>query len=151
MSLPDAWVEKIFQKLSVTYGAAFLRKYEGVPLDDVKADWAGVLAGFQQKPTAIRYALENLEPGKVPDALQFREMCRRSPPEPTVKIEGPAPDPARVAAVLAAAQAVVAPRRARMMAPLQWAIDMQEREKQGDRTLSDFQRKAWREALRVES
>lgn len=77
--LPDFMIEPIFTKLTLTYGRDFLSKYEGLDLAAVKAEWAHELAGFQDIPGSIRYALQNLDPNKVPNVLQFRELCRRAP------------------------------------------------------------------------
>lgn len=78
MSLPQPWVEKIFQKLSLIYGRDFLGRWEGIPLDEVKADWAHELSGYQQSPDAISYALQNL-PRKPPTVLEFRAICEAAP------------------------------------------------------------------------
>lgn len=102
--IPIDWVERIFQKLTVRYGRDFVNRYEGVPLAEVKDDWAKVLAGFDTWPSAIAYGLENLPPAKPPTAEEFRAICRKAPqvqkalPAPTI----PA-DPERVQAVIQSA------------------------------------------------
>ena len=99
MSLPASWVDRIFTKLTVRYGVAFTRQYEGVDTADVKADWAEVLGGFSAD--AIGYALRFLPTERPPTALQFREICRRAPaPEAPPQLEGPKPDPARLAELM---------------------------------------------------
>lgn len=75
MSLPDAWVDRIFDKLNLTYGHQFLARWDGLPVDKVKADWAHELRFLQQNPGAITYALENLPPGRPPNVLEFRALC----------------------------------------------------------------------------
>ena len=91
MPLPSRWVDAIFAKLTVTYGQEFLRRWEGVDIAQVKADWALELAGYENQPKAIKYALESLPIDKPPTVLQFRELCRRAPvPRPAAL---PAPDP----------------------------------------------------------
>lgn len=144
MSLPEPWVDRIFDKLAVTYGAAWLRMWEGVETKAVKANWGQELSGFQQQPSAIAYGLENLPLDRPPTVLQFRELCRRSPPAPAPRLESPAPNPERVAEALAEAQRAV--KRGGAGGGLQWAVNLQECERLG-RTLTEFQRKAWREAL----
>jgi len=91
MSLPIEWVEKIFAKLSVTYGRAFIAQYEGIDPQAIKADWAHELAAYVNKPEAIKFALENLPVDKAPNVLQFRAMCRRCP-DPVFKAL-PVPEP----------------------------------------------------------
>jgi hypothetical protein len=101
MSLPTAWVEKIFHKLTVAYGTEFLNRWKGIPITDVKSDWADCLSGYQQNPKAIAFALENLPDSKPPTAQEFRELCRRTPASVAPKLPEPKADPARVAAELA--------------------------------------------------
>lgn len=84
MSLPDAWVDRIFAKLSLVYGHQFLSRWDGMPLADVKADWAHELRGFAQNPHAIAYALEHLPAGKAPTVLEFRAICN-SPSAPVAE------------------------------------------------------------------
>ena len=91
MSLPIEWVEKIFAKLSVTYGRAFISQYEGIDPQAIKEDWAHELSAYHAKPEAIKFALENLPVDKPPNVLQFRNMCRRCP-EPVYKAL-PTPEP----------------------------------------------------------
>lgn len=100
MSLPDPWVEKIFTKLSLVYGRAFLSQYEGMDLLAVKADWAHELAGFENMPEAIAYALKHLPMDRPPNVLQFRALCRKVP-EPVFKaLPAPKADREKVRAML---------------------------------------------------
>ncbi len=89
MSLPSRWVDALFSKLTVTYGQEFLRKFEGLQMADVKADWAEALTGYQQNPNAIKYALANLPADKPPNILQFSDLCRRSPLPKRLAMEAP--------------------------------------------------------------
>lgn len=81
--LPPAWVDRIFEKLTLIYGSDFVNRWKsaGIPIEDVKADWAKELAGFADHPDAIAYALENLPKDRPPTVLQFRDVCRKSPPK----------------------------------------------------------------------
>lgn len=100
MSLPIEWVEKIFKKLSVTYGRDFLGRYEGVPLVDVKTDWAHELSGFEAHPEAIKHALQNLSASKAPTVYEFRNVCAAAPKMATIELPKPPQDPAIVAAIV---------------------------------------------------
>ena len=100
MSLPAAWTDKIFAKLTLAYGRDFLGRWEGVDLCDVKTDWSHELAGFEHHPEAIAYALANLPP-KAPTVIEFRALARRAPPPPMPRLEAPKADPERVAKELA--------------------------------------------------
>ena len=90
MSLPTPWVEKVFQKLILAYGREFTSRWEGVPMDEVKADWAHELDGYQNNPEALSYALKNL-PTKPPTVYEFRAICRNAPAKPKPLLEGPSP------------------------------------------------------------
>lgn len=98
--LPPAWVDRIFEKLTLIYGRDFVNRWQstGVPIEGVKADWGHELAGFINHPEAIAHALENLPSDKAPTVLQFRDMCRKAPPKPVPAIAysaSPMPDEVR--------------------------------------------------------
>lgn len=100
MSLPTPWIDRIFDKLTLTYGQSFLRRWADIDLNAVKSDWAHELAGFAQHPRAIAFALENLPPERPPTVLEFRAMARRAPADDLPRLPEPKADPARVAAEL---------------------------------------------------
>lgn len=115
MSLPIPWIDRIFEKLTLTYGRDFVGRWEqaGVAAADVKADWAHELAGFESWPEAIAHALSHLPPDRPPTVLQFRDLCRRAPPKQHPQLPAPRADPERVKAELAKARAALAmPRTA---------------------------------------
>lgn len=101
MSLPMSWIDRIFDKLTLTYGQAFLRRWADIDINAVKSDWGYELAGFAQQPRAIAFALENLPAERPPTVLEFRAMARRAPAEDVPRLPEPKADPARVAAELA--------------------------------------------------
>jgi hypothetical protein len=101
-ALPDAWMDRLFARLAVRYGAAWARMWEGVPMDAVRADWAQKLAGFEAHPDAIAYGLDNLPPDRPPTVGQFAGLCNRSPEKAPPQLEAPKAEPERVRAALAA-------------------------------------------------
>ena len=115
MSLPNNWVDRIFAKLTLVYGTDFTRRWEGLDVDDVKADWARELAMYQQAPAAIAYALENLPENKPPNVLQFRALCRAAPNRPvTPMIEhstGKTVEPEALAEIVQQLRSRFLPRR----------------------------------------
>lgn len=130
MSLPSSWVDRIFDKLTLTYGQVFLRRWQDLDIEAVKEDWAHELAGLQQSPKAITYALQNLPIDKPPTVLEFRAACRRMPPDvfvalPTVKL-----DPERLAEHMATARCRM-PKHA--PGNKDWAHRIIAREAAGDR------------------
>lgn len=101
MPLPASWVDHLFAKLGVRYGAAFMRQWPDTAPDLVKADWAEVLDNVRAE--SISYALKYL-PEKPPNAIQFRDICRRAPaPSDLARLQAPVPqaDPDRVKAIMA--------------------------------------------------
>lgn len=144
MSLPDSWVEKLHRKLSATYGQAFLRQYDGVPWADVKANWADELACFQKNPEFIRRGLDLLPPERAPTVLQFRDLCKSSPPSSFTALPAPTADPVSPEVVAATRAAL---KKTGGAGSRDWALVLKERESRGP-GLSRFQRDAWRTALR---
>lgn len=91
--LPRAWVDRIFSRLQGVYGREFAGQYstgliDGIDhgMENAKQVWAEELAGFTENPDAIAYALETL-PDRAPNAIKFRDACRRAPEKPKVLIE----------------------------------------------------------------
>lgn len=103
MKLPASWVDRIFEKLTLVYGRSFIGQWDGVPITDVKADWAHELGGFHDKPDAIAHALKNLPADRPPNVLQFRAMCQKSPGPVFKALPAPPQDEARVEAAIAQA------------------------------------------------
>ncbi len=103
--LPNAWVDSLFARLLVRYGAAWTRMWEGVDIAAVKADWAEELAGFANKPEAIKHGIENLPPDKPPNVSQFRLLCRNAPDYFPPALPAPVADKERVSALLATTRA----------------------------------------------
>lgn len=151
MSLPAAWVDRLFAKLTLTYGQRFLGLYAGLDLQAVKDDWGATLAVFAQNPDAIRHGIENLPCDQPPNALQFRDICRRRPDAAPKALPAPKADPERLAAQLRRLGAL----KGSTNNPRQWAWDLMDRERRQKpkqpvtvrEGLTRFQRQAWREAL----
>jgi hypothetical protein len=101
VSLPTPWIDRIFDKLTLTYGQSFLRRWADIDMNAVKSDWGHELAGFEQHPRAIAWALQNLPVDHPPTVLEFRSLARKAPPTEAPRLESPKADPSRVAAELA--------------------------------------------------
>lgn len=141
MQLKSETVDWIFGRMAVRYGAAWLNKWDGIPMEAVKTDWARELG--MTRSDAIAYALRFLPLDFPPTVLRFREICRRAPePEQPKRLQGPPVDIQRVAELTAKAKAATSGKNSR-----RWAEALRDREKTGD-VLTEGQRYAWRNALR---
>lgn len=145
MSFPTAWIDRIFEKLSLRYGREFLGKWEGMPIADVKTDWCDVLAGMAGHPEAIGWALDNLPDMRAPTAQEFRAICRRAPLPDVPRLEAPRALPARIAAELAKLAPIVG---ADPVDQKDWARSLQARDQAGER-LKPIQIRFYKEALRL--
>lgn len=99
MSLPLPVIDRLFSRLGVTYGRDFWSKYEGQDANTVKASWSHELSGFESALPAIAWALENM-PDSPPNAIQFRNLCRRAPETEKPRLEAPKADPVIVKMVM---------------------------------------------------
>lgn len=144
MPLRSDWVDALFARLTVRYGAAFARQWPDADLAVVKADWADVLDGVSG--ASIGYALRYLPAERPPNAMQFRDQCRRAPPPDVAQIadERPPADPEKVAAIVAGIR--VPERRAR---PAQECLDAIAKRVAETGRISEAQRHMVAHCLRV--
>lgn len=74
---PDAWIERLFNRLSALYGSKFADLWRGTDLENVKRTWAEKLGGFADRPEIIRYALDACDDRPWPPTLpEFIGLCR---------------------------------------------------------------------------
>jgi hypothetical protein len=103
VSIPTKAIDRLFERLTLTYGRQFLAQWD--MLDDadlprLKELWAYELAPFANRLDAVAWALENLPP-RPPNIIEFKALCRNAPrPEKPVELPAPA-NPERVRAELA--------------------------------------------------
>lgn len=100
MSLPLQAVDRLFERLTATYGRQFLANYEGLDVAAVKTIWAHELGGFADKLQLVAWALEHL-PARAPNVIEFRAICRQAPAPEAPRLPEPKADPERVRAELA--------------------------------------------------
>lgn len=132
MSLPLQAVDRLFERLTATYGRQFLSLYEGLDASAIKTSWAHELSGFAGNLHAVAWALEHL-PERAPNAIEFRNLCRRSPEQEKPRLPEPKADPQRVREELqklgGMRQVIVAQPRASTA----WALAIVARSKAGER------------------
>ena len=93
-------IDRLFTRLSATYGPDWTRQCANVPMNDIKTAWGHELAGYINHLAAIAYALDSL-PERCPNVIQFRNLCRAAPARAVPLIEAPKADPVRKAEALA--------------------------------------------------
>lgn len=142
MPIPKSWVDALFAKLSIRYGAAFLRQWPDADPEIVKADWADVLGGFDG--AEIKHALDHLPADKPPTAGQFRVLCNAAPVMATLALSAPLQKPSPAVLERIASVGVVAGD------PREWARRLKRREESGEK-LTAAQRSMWRTALESEA
>ena len=146
MSLPLPWVDKIFEKLTLVYGQQFLARWRDIDMEVVKADWALELSGFEKCPTAIAYALQNLDADKPPSVLALKAIARRAPAVEVPRLNEPAADPERMAVELAKFATIRGAVNDSGYDHKEWAKRLKARHAEGGK-LSLFQVHCYREAL----
>lgn len=95
MGLPLKAIERIFERLAATYGAAWDRSLGSAPLSDIKTAWSHELGGFENRLDDIAWAFDNL-PDKCPNVIEFKKLCRLAPEKETPRLEAPKADPERL-------------------------------------------------------
>lgn len=138
-------MERLFDRLAATYGAAWERSLGGSPIADVKTIWAHELSGFETRLYCVAWALENL-PERAPNVIEFRNLCRSAPSQESPLLPEPKADPARVAAEMAKLSSLRSTLTSNNTDMKAWAYRLKARDEQGEK-LSRYQRECYRTAL----
>ena len=88
MALPTKAVERLFEKLQLTYGTEFTNKWGELNSMDLMTNWAFELAQFAENLNAIGWALQNL-PDRCPNLIEFKNLCKQAPRPITVALDAP--------------------------------------------------------------
>ena len=147
MSLSCRVIDRLFGRLTVTYGVQFLKLYDGQNVAAVKSSWAHELGMFSGRLEAIAWALEML-PERCPNVLEFRKICRSAPSPDVPRLPDAKADPQRVSAELANLGGVkAAVLRATNNSGKQWAKDLQGRIERKEIVPTLFQRRCVLQAI----
>jgi hypothetical protein len=75
-ALPEAWVERLFERMLLDYGRKFADQWEKADMDKLIAHWAVELAGYSG--TELKRGLDALSTRDWPPTLpEFKKLCRR--------------------------------------------------------------------------
>lgn len=153
MSLRSEAVERIFTRLTATYGREFMGKWDGQEIVAVKSLWAHELASFDEKPRlhCIAWALENLPP-RAPNLIEFKLLCRQAPQWQALKLDVPKADPKVVDAEMAKIAATAIRSSVDPKAPgdpLAWAKRLKAKHDAGEK-LGTYQIFCYRKALGID-
>lgn len=120
--MPLKAIDRLFDRLTATYGRQFTEMYAGVDPQSVKTAWAMELDywGTQTGMQAIAWALENL-PERAPNAIQFKALVRNAPPPEVPRLPEPKADPERLKAELEKLGSVVGEMKKSTGPNLDWA------------------------------
>ena len=113
-------IDRLFKRLSATYGAEWDRALGAAPEIDAKSVWAHELEQFKNNLHRVAWALENL-PERCPNVIQFKNLCRAAPAPEEIALPAPKADPARVAAELAKLGHIRASSTVSLAGRLDWA------------------------------
>lgn len=81
-ALPEAWVERLFERMLLDYGKKFSDQWGGADTDTLIAHWSRELAGYSG--AELKLGMDALSSREWPPTLpEFKRLCRR-PLDPTV-------------------------------------------------------------------
>ena len=143
-------IDRLFERLALTYGAAWQNSFGAAPISDVKSMWQHELSSFLQSRESMNrivWALDNL-PERVPNVIQFKNLCRQAPAPEVPMLPEPPANPERVAAELAKLAPMMAESKSEND-PKAWAKRLRFRHLAGER-LRSIQIQMYKQALKEE-
>lgn len=100
MPLPINVIDRLIERLAVTYGDEWSRKWAQLDPMAVKTIWAAELESFSGNLDRIAWALSNL-PDRCPNAIEFKRLCYQAPAPEEKQLPAPQANPERMKAELA--------------------------------------------------
>ena len=95
MSLSLKAVDRLFERMALTYGKQFTDMYSNLDHSSVKTMWAHELSIYANSLNRIAWALENLPP-RCPNVIEFKQLCRQAPAPEVPALPEPKADPERL-------------------------------------------------------
>ena len=150
MALPTAAIDRLFDRLAMSYGTEFTNKWGTLSSADVKSHWAHELGIFVDNLQAIGWALKNL-PDRCPNLIEFKSLVKQAPRPTTIALDAPKASADVVDREMAkiASQAFKLPRDEKgQIDHKRWAKKLMQRHKKGE-PLGLHQIKAYKAALEI--
>lgn len=95
MSLPVKVIDRLFERMLLTYGSQWVGLWNGADMLQVKSLWASELGAFADRLDAVAWALERL-PERAPNLVQFKALCREAPRPEAPALPLPEANPERM-------------------------------------------------------
>jgi hypothetical protein len=149
MALPTAAIDRLFDRLAMSYGTEFTNKWGTLGSAEVKSHWAHELGIFVDNLQAIGWALKNL-PDRCPNLIEFKSLCRQAPRPDMKALPPPRANPEIVDKELAKIVQKLAKPQTDNVDHKRWAKKLQQRHENGE-NLSMFQIKCYRDALELDA
>lgn len=131
MSLPLKAIDRLFDRMALTYGSAWEKSLGTAPVMDIKTVWAHELSGFGDKLSMVAWALENL-PERAPNVIEFRNLCRKAPAPEAPRLPEPQADQERLKAELSKLCGVIKETPPFTYNPKGWAHRIMQRQEDGE-------------------
>ena len=86
----DEGLDYIFGRMGATYGAAFMRHWDGIAPELVRDVWKDDIGVYLTSKESMDYALKRMNANFPPSSIAFRDLCIGGPPmkrAPVIMIE----------------------------------------------------------------
>jgi hypothetical protein len=106
-------IDRLFERLSMTYGISWDNSLGSAPLNEIKSHWMHELSGFlksKESMMSISWALDHL-PERPPNLVQFKNLCYQAPAVERPQLPSPPADPERVKQELAKLAGINKPKQ----------------------------------------
>lgn len=150
MAIPIQAIERLFDRLLLSYGSEFSNKWGGLNPAEVKTNWAHELAFCADDLNMIGWALQNL-PDRCPNLIEFKTLVKNAPRRARIALEATKASADVVDREMAkiASEAFKLPRDEKgKVDHKRWAKKLKERHERGE-PLITFQIKAYKQALDI--
>ena len=147
MALPTKVIERLFEKLQLSYGTEFTNKWGNLDSIDLMTNWAHELAQFADNLTAIGWALQNL-PDRCPNLIEFKSLCKQAPRPQYEALDAPKAPVEVIDREISKMLAGLLKKPADTIDHKRWAKRLKQRHENGE-ILSPYQINCYRTALNL--